>query len=184
MLEDRSQVRARAKDLGFIIDSIITLSKEPVKELSFIMVNIDDYLRYLEDSSFIAKPFIKKDLSAIMNMDVKELYESLDRIKNNLEKIDIAASSIKDKYKYRKYLFNERPLTEKMTLKEEKEENIKEETEKKEEKEVKKETPIKYFYCPECGHKCKGEHGLKIHVRKKHNEEKEEILKTMKLYVK
>ena len=66
------------------------------------MLNIDDYLQYIENSSFIAKPFIKKDLSAIMNMDVKELYESLDRIKDNLEKIDIAASSIKDKYRYRK----------------------------------------------------------------------------------
>jgi len=179
-----------AKDLGNVIDSIITLSKDPVKDISFMMLNINDYLEYLENTSFIAKPFIRKDLSAVMNMDVKELYDLLDRIKDNLEKIDIAASSIKDQYRYqarapaRKYLFSDRKTVGKMTLKEEKEKSIKGEIIKDQEKE---EIPdnkdqIEYAYCPECGHKCKGQNGLKIHVRIKHKEKIDEILKMMELY--
>ena len=45
------------------------------------------------------------------------------------------------------------------------------------------EEPIrKFLYCPECGHRCKGRRGLKIHTYTSHKDMKEEILETIELY--
>ena len=56
-------------------------------------------------------------------------------------------------------------------------------TDKEDIKEVKKEEPIiEFFYCPECGRKCKGQKGLKVHIYRAHSNLKEAILKTVELY--
>jgi len=161
-----------------IAESIITLSKEPVKELSSIMININDYLQYLESAPFIAKPFVRKDLSAVTDMNVKELYELLNRIKESLEKIDTAASLIKAKKKQRKYIFNERFAR----IRKEKEDKPADILEVEPKKTTEGKMTTIYVFCPECGHKCKGQNGLKIHVRIKHKEKEKEILKMMRLY--
>ena len=37
------------------------------------------------------------------------------------------------------------------------------------------------IYCPECGHKCNGNKGLKIHIFRVHNDIRKEMLKTFEL---
>ena len=54
---------------------------------------------------------------------------------------------------------------------------------KEETKEIQEEEPIiEFVYCPECGHKCKGQKGLKVHIYRAHDNLKETILKTVELY--
>jgi len=177
------------KDPKKNLEFIIKLSKEPVTEIMSLTDTINEYLQLYEKSFFLHKPFIKRDLISVTNLGEHEMVDFLNGIKEKLENISSLALNIKDPNKFsydtKPEEFKSISQIEKPADKPEPQKTDQELIlDKKEEiKEVKEEDPIiEFVYCPECGHKCKGQKGLKVHIYRAHDNLKETILKTVELY--
>ena len=164
------------------------MSKEPVTEIMSLTDKINKYLQLYEKSSFLHKPFIKRDLISVTDLGEQEMVDFLNSIKEKLENISSLALNIRDinqSIDNEPEDFKSVPEIEKQADKLGPQKTDQElMLDKKEEiKEVKEEEPIiEFIYCPECGHKCKGKKGLKVHIYRAHKDLKETILKTVELY--
>jgi hypothetical protein len=195
------------------IKSIIAMSEEPLEDLSSVIRAIDEYIQMYQKTPVIVKPFLKRDIPSITQLGEKEWLKLLTQIRGNLENISKIAANVKDLEtpsvssveviestteqlvkeistptvssfirKRRRPRMNilfasqnnvEDVSTEDVSTEDEDGNSI-------EEEETKKRT----VYCPECGHKCQGKKGLKVHIYKAHKDIREEMLKTLQLYKK
>lgn len=164
------------------LESIISLSDAPLEDLSLVINHIKDHVSYYQNLPSIAKPFLKRDLPSISNLEEQEWLDMLNIIKANLEDIKSAASNILGKSPSLAPENKSMTTVEKITNK-----KIKRNKEDKslsngiltlQEKKIIKGATT---YCPECGHKCNGKRGLKVHIYAIHNEIREEMLKTFEL---
>jgi hypothetical protein len=181
------------------LQTIITMSSAPIEDLKSVINNIREHIQLYQEIPSIAKPFIKRDIPTITNLKEDEWLEFLNGIKENLESINSAASKIIGKNQ----LTVERPARIKRTRSKKSDslfdfssfihkEKIKQKSQESREttptrqqasatKEEKK-PDEEVVYCPECGQKCKGKKGLKVHVHQSHNDQKKELLKAIKQY--
>jgi hypothetical protein len=174
------------------LESIISLSAAPLVDLSLVIDNIKDHVSYYQNLPTIAKPFLKRDLPSISNLEEQEWLDMLNIIKANLEEINSAASNILGKspslapenkpmpkaekikkIKRKKTVFNSV-----VSLRTKEDKSLSNVILTLQEKKIIKGATI---YCPECGHKCNGKRGLKVHIYAIHNEIREEMLKTFEL---
>jgi len=177
------------KDPKNYLDFIIKLSKEPVTELMSLTDTINEYLQLYEKSFFLHKPFIKRDIISVTNLGEQEMVDFLNGIKEKLENISSLALNIKDinKFSYGTKSEDFKPISKMKKQIDKIEPKITDQKlildKKEQKKEAQVEEPIiEFFYCPECGHKCKGQKGLKVHIYRAHGNLKESILKKVEMY--
>jgi hypothetical protein len=174
------------------LESIVSLSSNPIENLSLVINEIQHHVDVYQSTPKIVRPFIKRDIPTISSLNEEEFLDLLKNVKDNLESINKTISKI---------VRNEKSATpkpkSKVKLQEKKIEEPKETREPKVPTPVKKESeaPVKdvpappkvvseekkIVFCPECGHKCTGKKGLKVHISQVHNEIRDEMLKKYSL---
>jgi hypothetical protein len=172
------------------LESIASLSSDPLEDLSHVIEQIENYVGVSQTAPSIIKPFLKRDVPTVSSLDEEELLGLLKNIKESFESINKTISSIlKDDFaaapevkkapEKKKKSKESRKATDSIQVK--KESKVPPSPEKKESEVLpsseKKEAKVSIVYCPECGHKCVGKKGLKVHIFQVHNDIREKMLK-------
>ena len=160
------------------LESIINLSSAPLKDLSLIIDHIKEQIEIFQTIPTLARPFLKRDIPTLTQLKEKEWLDFLNRIKGNLETINLAASNIiKTQSSEHADIGEISSMESNQTTAEETEEDSEALTIDQIEPEFEKSV-----YCPECGQKCNGISGLKVHIYEAHIESIEEMLEIIKEY--
>lgn len=174
------------------LESIISQSVAPLENLSLAIYNIQEHINYYQKLPSIAKPFLKRDIPSISNLDEQEWLDMLHKIKENFENIYSTASnmlgtspSIAPEYEsmptveiIKKKKLQKLNLDSIISQRKKKTKSPSYDVFPSQENNVPETATI---YCPECGHKCNGNKGLKIHIFRVHNDIRKEMLKTFEL---
>jgi hypothetical protein len=179
-------------------ESIIGLSKKPIENITLLTEIFTENLNQYKNAPSLIRPFLKKDIEFFTTLKEEDWLDFLIRLKTCLEKmqacarINHAAQEKKAKQKTIDYpviiditkSVLDHPLEEKEEKLETDNGDFLSSFEKKDTLFVlgEEKSLNKNVYCPECGHKCQGEIGLKIHVVKAHKSDSEKLLKSIKLY--
>ena len=147
------------------LESIINLSSAPLKDLSLIIDHIKEQIEIYQTIPTLARPFLKRDIPTLTQLKEKEWLDFLNRIKGNLETINLAAVNLIKTRSSEHANISEMSSMEPIQTIEEKEEDTEALSIAQEETEFQK-----IVFCPECGHKCNGIVGLKVHIYRVHNE--------------
>ena len=170
------------------LESIISLSSAPLENLSLALNNIEEHVSFFKKTPALAKPFLKRDIPTISNLEEQEWLDLLNKIKENLKSINITASNMLGKSPS---FPPEHELMRSHAKKIPKRNLASIQSPRKKEAKLpsydilppqeKKVLETATIYCPECGHKCNGKKGLKVHIFKVHNDIRMEMLKTFEL---
>ena len=171
------------------LKSIIALSSPPIKDLTTVITHLTNQINLNEKTPLIVKPFLKRDIPTITSLDENEWLTLLTKIKGSLESINSTAKKIIAKNKAemptsdkpkdlpklaRKKTSKDIQSTKKISKKDTSTSHVPSHPEEKSKKTT--------VYCPECGHECQGRKGLKVHIFQVHNQSREKMLQTIKLY--
>ena len=174
------------------LESIISQSAAPLENLSLAIYNIQEHVNYYQKLPTIAKPFLKRDLPSISNLDEQEWLDLLHKIKENFENIYSTASNMLGKSPSIAPEYKSMPTIEIFKMKKlqkldsdlilsqrkKKTKSLSYDIFPSQENNVPEKATI---YCPECGQECNGKRGLKTHIFADHNGIRKEMLKTFQL---
>lgn len=174
------------------LESIISLSTAPLENLSVAINNFKDHLDYYEKLPSIAKPFLKRDIPTISNLEEQEWLDMLNKIKENFKNINSMASNMLGKSPTPVPESESIPSVEIIKKNKIPKMNVASIlSQRKKDANTpnndfvdpqQKKIPEKItIYCPECGQKCNGKRGLRAHIFSVHNDIRKEMLKTFDL---
>jgi hypothetical protein len=181
-----------------IYESIIGLSKKPIENITSLTEIFTKNLNLYKNAPLLIKPFLKKDIESFTTLKEEDWLDFLITLKISLEKmqtcarINYATQEKKAKQKPVDYPVNlditksllDQPREEKDEKLDTGNDDFLSSFEKKDTLFVlgEEKSLNKNVYCPECGHQCQNEIGLKIHIVKVHKSASEKLLKSIKLY--
>ena len=174
------------------LESIISLSGAPLANLSLAINNFKDHFDYYQKLPSIAKPFLKRDIPSVSNLDEQEWLDLLNKIKENFENINSMATNMLGKNPSFTPEHESKPTVENNRKKKIKKLKVNPILSDKKKAAILQSNDISHpqekkiaekmtIYCPECGQECNGKRGLKTHIFADHNGIRKEMLKTFQL---